>query len=197
MRSVALLFAPFVLSCAESTNARGAVSELDDPPSADPRVDIPAARELDQQGVRAYVEGRYADAERLFSAAYRVGGPPTELWNIARSREKLDDAEGAAKALELYLDQSGLTASDRTQAERELRALEGRPSLLVVATTPEGATLLVDGRAAGTTPASIEVGAGTHALSARRQGYTSESRTVEARFGRSIFVALDLKPGAK
>src|ERR1700744_293062 len=60
-----------------------------------PHPTVDAARELDQQGVRSFRAGRYADAIDYFRAAYRLGGPSSELWNIVRCREGMDDAEGA------------------------------------------------------------------------------------------------------
>ncbi len=117
----ALLASLLAASCAQQANTRGAVAGSEDRrprdghPIAHP--DIAAARELDQEGVRSYVDGRYADAVRLFRAAYLAGGPPSELWNIVRSREKLDDPEGAAKTIEEYLAQEGLAQADRAEAE--------------------------------------------------------------------------------
>jgi hypothetical protein len=181
-------------ACEEQTSSRGAVApdETMQPPSPSP--DIPAARELDQQGVRSYLEGRYVDAIDLFRAAYAAGGPPSELWNIARCREKLDDSEGAAAAIQLYLAQAGLAPADRVEAERELRTLESRNSLLTIASTPEGAALAVDGRPCGNTPTSVEVRPGPHRVSLHIGGYADETRPVDARFGRALFVWLDLRP---
>src|ERR1700736_4580579 len=62
--------------------------------------DLDAARELDQQGVRAFAAGRYREAIHFFYEARRLGGPPTELWNIARCHERLDEGEESAKAIE-------------------------------------------------------------------------------------------------
>ncbi len=154
---------------------------------------LDAARELDQAGVRLFKEGRYADAERHFGAAYRLGGPSSELWNVARCRERLDDAEGAARALEEYLAQRDLAPGDRTEAEREAGALRARPSLLTVTTTPSGAAVTVDGKPIGEpTPVSVEVAAGSHSLTVRRDGYSTETRPLEARFGRAVIVSLEL-----
>src|SRR4051812_2708770 len=61
---------------------------------------VESARELDQQGVASYRAGRFADAMAYFRAAYAQGGPPSELWNIIRCREALDDAEGASAAID-------------------------------------------------------------------------------------------------
>jgi hypothetical protein len=154
---------------------------------------IEAARELDQQGVRAFREGHFEDSIRYFRAAYRIGGPPSELWNIARCRERLDDAEGAAKAIEEYLSLRGLSAQDRAEAERDAAALRARPSILTVTTRPAGATVTIDGnRVVGPTPVSIDVRPGSHTIAVRRDGYASETQPFEARFGRAVIVSLDL-----
>src|SRR5258706_16315894 len=59
--------------------------------------DLDAARELDQQGVRAFAAGRFREAIHFFEEARRLGGPASELWNIARCHERLDEPEESAK----------------------------------------------------------------------------------------------------
>jgi hypothetical protein len=157
---------------------------------AHPNVDV--ARDLDQEGVRAFRDGHYGDAIRYFRAARRLGGPSSELWNIARSRERLDDGEGAARALDDYLRQRDLAPQDRAEAQHELQAIRSRPSPLTVTTTPPGAAVSLDGRAAGPTPLTTEVGPGVHTLAVRLGGYEAQSRAVQARFGRPVIVTLDL-----
>jgi len=180
------------LACAPRPGARGA-RYGDDPIPPHSRQSLEGARELDQQGVRAFAEGRYADAVLLFRASQALGGPPSEVWNVARSLERLDDAEGAAEAIDEYLAARDLTAQDRAEGEREVHALRARPSWLTVTTTPPGASVTVDGQAAGgLTPTSFEVRPGSHTIGVRRTGSTPASRTVEARFGRAVVVALDL-----
>jgi hypothetical protein len=143
--------------------------------------------------VRAFRDGRFADAIRYFRAAYRMGGPSSELWNVARSRERMDDAEGAAAAIEQYLAQRDLGAQDRADAERELSALRSRSSTLTVTTFPAGAVVTLDGRqAAGPTPVSLEIRPGAHTLSVHRDGYATQTRPLEARYGRAVIVSLEL-----
>lgn len=188
-------------ACAQSgARVRSGADPADDrdgvPASARPNVG--AARQLDQEGVRSFREGRYADAARYFDGAYRLGGPSSELWNLARSRERLDDAEGATRAIEQYLAQKDLSPQDRSDAEREARILRARPSTLTVATTPAGASITVDGRSiSGTSPLSIEIPAGMHTLAVRLDGYAPEARSLEARFGRAVIVSLDLTRARK
>jgi hypothetical protein len=153
---------------------------------------VNAARELDREGVRSFREGRYQDAIAYFQAAYRSGGPSSELWNIARSKEHMDDAEGAAESIDAYLVLKDLSPQDRAEAEREAQALRARPSALTVVTEPAGATVWVDGKPAGATPLSVEVHGGAHTLTIHRDGYAAETRAVQPRFGRAVIVTLDL-----
>jgi len=154
---------------------------------------LESARELDQEGVRAFKEGRFADAVRYFSMAYRMGGPPSELWNMARARERMDQPEEAARAIEEYLGQRDLSASDRADGERELHALHARPSMLTVTTNPPGAVVTVDGKqTVGPTPVSVAVRAGPHTIAVHHEGYMTVTRPLEARFGRAVIVSLDL-----
>src|ERR1700722_16740182 len=80
--------------------------------------ELARARFLDQQGVRAFGENRFRDAMALFGASYRAGGPPTELWNVARCQLKLDNPEDARRTLEEFLDRKDLTESDRADGKR-------------------------------------------------------------------------------
>jgi hypothetical protein len=154
---------------------------------------LAAARELDQEGVRAFREGRYGDAVRYFAAAYRMGGPSSELWNMARARERMDQPEEAARAIEEYLGQRDLSAYDRADGERELHALHTRPSMVTVTTNPPGAVVTVDGKqTVGPTPVSVAVRAGPHTIAVHHEGYMTVTRPLEARFGRAVIVTLDL-----
>jgi PEGA domain len=163
-----------------------------------PRANVDAARELDQEGVRSFRESRFADAARYFRAAFELGGPSSELWNIARSEERRDDVEAAVRALDEYLARRDLTAGDRAEAEHEVQGLRARPSIVTVTTTPVGASIAVDGRtAAGTTPVSIDIAAGAHTVVVRKTGFAPVTRSLDAKLGRAVIVSLDLAPAEK
>ncbi len=173
--------------------ARAPARAEDEPLGRSGAADLDAARELDQEGVRAFREGRFADAARYFHSSYRLGGPSSELWNIARCRERMDDPEGASAALDQYLAQRDLGAADRAEAEREAAALRARPSVLTVTTIPAGASVVIDGRqTAGPTPVSVEIRPGPHTIVVRRDGFAPQARPLEARFGRAVIVSLEL-----
>jgi hypothetical protein len=156
------------------------------------RPNVDTARELDQEGVKSFGESRYADALAYFRSARALGGPASELWNIARCLEHLDDPEGAARTLDEYLSQHDLPAADRAEAQREAQAVRTRTSVLTVTTSPAGATVTVDGQPLGPTPVTTELRPGAHTLVVRRAGYVARTVPVDARFGRAVIVALDL-----
>jgi hypothetical protein len=176
--------------------ARGVDEEL--PSHGRTAPDVESARELDQSGVRAFKEGHFGDAARFFRAAYRKGGPSSELWNLARCDERLDEPERAAKSIEEYLLLRDLAPADRSEAERELRALSSRTSMLTVTTVPSGAVVVIDNhQTVGPTPLTVDVAAGAHTLTIRHDGYAPETRPFEARYGRAVIVSLDLERVSK
>ncbi len=154
--------------------------------------ELARARFLDQQGVRAFAENRYRDAMALFSASYRAGGPPTELWNVARCQLKLDNPEDARRTLEEYLERKDLTESDRADGKRLLDEIERRPSTFVVASTPAGANVVVDGHTVGNTPYASTLPPGAHDVK-----IGSATKHVEARDGRAIVISVDLQTGGE
>jgi PEGA domain-containing protein len=199
-RATIRAFASALFAALACTSAAACTKSAPSRPAVEPdevqiprHPDVTAAREFDRQGVERFRDGHYADAVHYFEAAYRLGGPSSELWNVARSREKLDDGEGACLAIDEYLARPDLSPQDRAEAEREARALRTRTSLLSVTTTPAGAFVSIDGaQAAGPTPISLDVSAGPHTIVVRRAGNVAETRHFEARFGRAIIVSLDL-----
>jgi hypothetical protein len=159
--------------------------------------DLDAARELDQEGVRAFAAGRYREAIHFFNEARRLGGPATELWNIARCHDRLDEPEESAKAIEAYLAET-IGTDERTDAQRELERLKMRSSTLVAITAPPGAAVTIDGQpASGATPLSAELPAGSHTVAFKRDGYAPKTVRVDARFGRGVILEIELVKGAK
>ncbi len=154
--------------------------------------ELARARFLDQQGVRAFAEARYRDAIALFDASYRAGGPATELWNVARCQLKLEEQSSARKTLEEYLSQNTLGAQDRAEAQRLLDDLVHRTSPLVVASTPAGALVTVDGQVWGMTPYMGTLPPGEHVIKVG-----SSSHHVEAQGGRTVVVSVGIGSGER
>ncbi len=152
------------------------------------------ARMLDKEGVKAFGEGRYNDAIRYFEEAHRLGGPPFELWNIAKCHLRLDQPEQAAEMLERYLETPNLPPDDRKEAGEQLDELRRRPSTLTVSSSPPGATVTVDGKPVeeGKTPVSITILPGSHTVVVSSDDHASTTRQVEARYGRAVIVDVAL-----
>ncbi len=158
--------------------------------------EVARARVLDQQGVRAYKDGRYNDAIRYFSEAFKLGGPASELWNIAKCHLRLDEPEQASEAYDSYLMQTGLTPQDKAEARGELEELRHRRSILTVASAPSRATVFVDGKRnepAGTTPFSFQLPPGSHKIDIELAGHKPFSKEIEAKYGRAIIVDAQLE----
>lgn len=180
------------VACIPPAARAGGTGDDDGPPKRG-TPDLESARELDQQGVRAFRDSRFADAIRFFRAAYTRGAPSSELWNIARSRERMDDPEHAVLAIEEYLAQPDLSPQDRGDAERELHTLRTRTSLLTVTSVPSGSIVTVDGKAAPSpTPVTVEIRPGAHTLALHHDGYADDTRFIEARYGRAVIVSIDM-----
>jgi hypothetical protein len=151
--------------------------------------DIARARALDQQGAKAYQDARYNDAIRYFEEAYRLGGPPFELWNVAKCHLHLDQPEQAAEMLEKYLATPDLPADDRAEASQQLEELKKRPSTLTVASSPSGASVTIDGKAEpNKTPFSVPVQPGPHDIALTLPNHVSYNKHVEAKYGRAIIL---------
>jgi tetratricopeptide (TPR) repeat protein len=165
-------------------------------PTRPPAPNVDAARELDQQGVTAFKEGRYRDALVFFREARRLGGPSSELWNIARCYQRLDEGEEAMKAIDEYLAQPDVTAEEKNDAQREGQLLRARPSSLAIVSTPNGASVVIDGQSFGATPLSTEILPGSHTI-ILRSGGKEERRQVEAKFGRALVVQVDFAASHK
>lgn len=158
--------------------------------------DLSRARVLDQQGARAYAEGRYSDAIRYFEEAYRLGAPPVELWNIAKCHDRIDQPENAAQDLERYLAIPDLPKSDREEAHQMLEAIRKRGSSLTVTSSPDGASVVLDGKPVpGKTPVTTTVAPGRHEVGLTRGGYAAYGTSFEAKYGRAVIVDATLRPG--
>lgn len=163
---------------------------------ADPST-LDEARALDQQGVRAYQEGRYKDAITYFTQARKLGAPVTEIWNVAKCHLKLDEPELAYEALSDYLSHDELTSDEREEAQKQRDALDRRTSPLTVTSTPTGARVLLDGKVVGATPLTLTVQPGAHEVRVEQTGYDAYARGETARFGRAIVLNAELSRGER
>lgn len=166
-------------------------------PAAHSAEDLSRARILDQQGARAYGDGRYNDAIRFFEESHRLGGPPFELWNIAKCYQRLDQPEQAADMLERYLATPTLPPDDRQEATQQLDELRRRSSTVTIASSPTGAAVTLDGRippeGGGKTPTSFTVPPGQHTVTVSAPKRAVYTQTFDAKYGRAVILDVQLK----
>jgi tetratricopeptide (TPR) repeat protein len=133
------------------------------------------AKQRYQRGVEQYRAGRYAEAVAAFLEADRLAPSPALSFNIARAYERLDDTSGALRWYRDYLRRNP-NAKNAAGVKERIAALAARLAQtglqqLSVLSTPDGATVLVDGQAVGATPFTGELAPGRHLVLIERQGY--------------------------
>ena len=156
----------------------------------------PAAETPAQAAYRAGVEhfkaSRFEDAIREFNKAYRLDPNPVLVFNMARAFEETRQYSSAIEFYRRYLAMAP-ESPDRQAVEDSIRTLEllaakSQPQAvaLSVMSQPDGATVLLDGRAVGVTPMKVDVAPGTHFLALERAGYVRASEEVTLDAGQPL-----------
>jgi hypothetical protein len=173
-------------------------------PAAPPAPPAPAASAADieeakrhfQQGVALYNDGNFNGALAEFEAAYRVRSSPGVLYNIGLSQKALFRYAESVDTLERYLrEETKLTGERRaevTQLIAEMRALLADVTLTI---SPAEATVMVDGRSAGTAPLAgpLRIAAGNHVLEVHADGYRSQRRELMISAGVPVKLTFNLE----
>jgi tetratricopeptide (TPR) repeat protein len=141
------------------------------------------ARAIYEKGARAYDEGRYYDAADYFLETNRIYPRQELAFNIGRAYDKVGNLAGALRHYREYLRRVP-DAPDRVEVSARVRDLERALSergvqQLSVLSTPDGATVLLDGRPVGVTPWTGETWPGRHRLSLTLPGYSPTDEIVE------------------
>lgn len=140
------------------------------------------AKQRYQRGVEQYRAGRYAEAVVAFLEADRLAPSPALSFNIARAYERLDDTTGALRWYRDYLRRSP-NAKNAAGVKERIATLAARLAQtglqqLSVLSMPDGATVLIDGRAIGVTPFTGELAPGRHLVLLDREGYRDERHEI-------------------
>jgi hypothetical protein len=153
------------------------------------------ARFFDERARAEFAQRRYADALISFLRVQRVAPSAATLFNIGVCAEHTGDRALAYTHFEEFTRQDGITAEQRTDAERRMRALEPALARVTVESDPPGATIWVDRRelgAFGTTPRTIVLEPGAHEIELEREGRRTARGSVEARRGAVASLRLEL-----
>ncbi|MCA2981316.1 MAG: PEGA domain-containing protein [Myxococcaceae bacterium] len=166
--------------------------------AAAPGTDATAkAKQAFAEGQKLYLQGQFRQALARFEEAYALKPAPLLRYNVARCYERLDAPGPALRAYRDFLRLSPKPAEKEAvllsmaALQRQLRA-SGVQQLLVL-TEPPGADVEVDGKPLGLSPASVELPAGPHQVTAKRPGYAPVTRNVVTDTAAMLDVSLVLE----
>ncbi len=142
---------------------------------ADPSSPDAKAKEHASAARKLFSQKRYTEAAERFTAAYRVGGNATNIYNVGKCYERLGDVPMALRSYREYrrlnpkADEDPVLRGDIANGERRLR--EKGVQQLAVYAEPSSASITIDGEPLGTSPVYVELKAGEHVLSVSADGY--------------------------
>jgi len=126
------------------------------------------ARLLFEKGANAYRDGRFYDAVDIFLEINRLYPDPKLSFNVGKAFEGLGNQPGALRYYREYLRRLP-DAPDKREVEQHVEQIELALSQrgiqqITVLSSPDGATVLLDGQAVGVTPWTGESFAGKHRI---------------------------------
>lgn len=132
----------------------------------------------------AWDTSKHANPDALLGAA----AAHLALGHVVDAYEAYDDA------LKTF---PGMAPQKKLAAENKCKELDPRVSLLSVRTLEAGARVTIDGKLAGTSPVTVRVQAGSHALRAEKEGFLPAERTEDVHGGGRTAVEIVLVPESK
>jgi len=190
--STLLCLSLFALAPAAHAQSGGDDSAEESGDAMSPEQARAAARDAYGQGQSLFSEGKHEEAEAAFLRAYAMIPNPVVLLGIAHARRGQGNLVGAVEALEQYLEERA-DAPDAAEVQAEIDEMKAAPATLSLTSTPAGAAIVLDGEDTGeVTPAVIEVPAGEHVIALSLEGREPSEQRVEAIFGTTSEVAVEL-----
>jgi tetratricopeptide (TPR) repeat protein len=161
------------------------------------------ARTHYEAGSAYYQQGRYEEALREFEEAYRLSSEGRRAvlhYNIGLAHERLGHLTDAIDALRRYLEGSP-NADDAEIVTERMRTLQARldSTGIVLTVSEEGAGVVVDGEARGTTPLTepVRVTPGAHEVRVEKDGFHAVTIHVTVPAGERVTVRANLVPAAE
>lgn len=158
-----------------------------------------ARREADRHfktGVKLFEETKYSEALAEFEQAYALASHPLVLYNLATTHRALSQYAQAVDFYNRFLAEGKgvVKPAQLAKGQRELDDVLRLIARVEVTTTPEGATVSVDGRALGPTPLGqpLILGPGDHVVNATLDGHDPAERRFRVAAGDTLAVALTL-----
>lgn len=165
--------------------------------------DLQARRERFRDGLRAYAEGRVAEAIRFWLPVYRELGEREGYrvaYNLARAYERFGDVTQAAQHYESFVAEverrrstgesiDPLVQNEEDEARRRLRDIRAQKGRIVVSGTTTALSVQVDSAEPRLAPLSVYVTPGDHTVIFRPGSADAEKRLVHVERGQTIELA--------
>lgn len=155
------------------------------------RADYAAARIL-------YEDGDYAGALTKLQAAYDASKDPRLLWNMAACEKAQRHYVSVLELLERYASEGAqlITEEERAATAELVTTVQAFVNELTLSVQPDGATVLVDGVALGTTPLAkaLRLDMGKRQLRVEKEGYVAHQSEVDLAGGKSATLDIALLP---
>jgi tetratricopeptide (TPR) repeat protein len=193
MRVVVGLACQLTVSFASSARA----DDPQDPSAAQARAQT--AEMSHRAGVAAFAKGHYQDAIDLFLEANRLQPSAALSFNVARCYERLHDVSNELRWYRDYLRRSD-GAKDTEQVARIIARLEERLAQkgvqqVTIASSPGGATVLIDGTPVGVSPWTGDLAPGGHAVELTLRGFDDLSQHFDLPRDHALDIELALARG--
>lgn len=139
------------------------------------KADLEKAAKLFEEAETAYRVQEYEKALEKFKAAYYISPRPELLFSIAQCQRLSGQNEEALISYRSFLQKAPDSSLAQSAKERitELEGLlvEQSKGKLSVTSSPEGASIFVDGELKGSAPVSLNLLPGKHQVFAEKDGY--------------------------
>lgn len=148
------------------------------------------------RGVQFYNDGDFKLALIEFQRAYEIVPSYKFLYNIGQVNLQLSAYAKSLQALERYLQEGAdrVPAERRAEVEKDIASLKTRTARVTLTSNVEGAEFLLDDNLVPQDQLAVPVlvDAGDHRISARKNGYVSNSKAVTLAGGDVLSVNVDL-----
>jgi hypothetical protein len=147
------------------------------------------------QGVALYNDGNYNAALAEFEAAYKLKKSPGVLYNIGLTQKALFRYNEAIASLTEYQQlEKKLTPERKSEIKNLISEMQALLATVTFNVTPEGATILLDGRTLGQAPLKPQgIAAGNHVIEATADGYKPGRKELIVSAGVPVTVNLALE----
>jgi tetratricopeptide (TPR) repeat protein len=191
--SIALVFS-LILGLAGIAHAQDASGEA---PSAAPTAEQTEAMERFEDAQQLFERGDHsgalAEMERIYELLEGTPNQYVILYNLGRVYEELFQYDRAMQLYQRYLAESPADASDRSDAEASLRALERLLGTIVITTNATGAHVWIGESDVGTAPGELHVSSGHQVIELRAEGFESVRREIDVVARRTLELDLPMR----